>query len=420
MNPWPLVRAEIRAGRYRHGAIVLLVAIAVAHGVAISAQDRALREGSARAADPFDLIIGSAGSDTQLVLSTVYLQPGALDLMPARILAEVQARDDLAFVSPIGFGDSFRGHPLVGVTPALVQHLGGGALAEGRVFDRLDQAVVGAQVPLAPGESFTPLHGMSELVDDEVHHEDFAFAVTGRLPPLGSPWDQAILVPIEAVWWLHAMPLGHAVEDARLYPEGAGHEPDFAALPIGPPFDEAELAPVPALVVEPASIAAAYGIRQAYRSDSATTAVFPAEVLIQLYGLLGDVREILALISIVTQILVIAAIMLAVFGNLAQQQRQLAVLRALGAPRAFVFLVVWLDIALTLSVGAVLGLALGYGVAWLLAIVFAKETAITLSVALGWQEIRLVAAIVIAGILLALVPSMVTYRKSIARTLQET
>jgi putative ABC transport system permease protein len=418
MNPWPLVLAEMRAGRIRHGAIVLLVAIAVALGVAISAQDRALRDGSARAADSFDLIIGSAGSDTQLVLSTVYLQPGALGLMPTRILAELQQRDDLAFVSPIGFGDSYRGHPLVGVTPALVDHLAGGALADGKVFDRLDHAVIGARVPLAPSESFTPLHGMSELVEDEIHHDDFAFAVTGRLPALGSPWDQAILVPIEAVWWLHALPLGHAVEDERLYPEGAGHEPDFAALPIGPPFDEAELAPVPALVVEPASIAAAYGIRQAYRSDSATTAVFPAEVLIQLYGLLGDVREILALISIVTQILVIAAIMLAVFGNLAQQQRQLAVLRALGAPRTFVFLVVWLDVALTLSIGALLGLALGYGVACVLALLFAEETAIALDIVLGWQEIRLVLAIVVAGALLALVPSTMTYHRSIARTLQ--
>ncbi|MEZ5936057.1 MAG: FtsX-like permease family protein [Alphaproteobacteria bacterium] len=420
MNPLPLVLAEIRAGWWRHVAIMLLVAVAVALGVAISAQDRALRQGSASAADPFDLIIGAAGSDTQLVLSTVYLQPGALDLMPARILAELHQRDDVAFASPIGFGDSFQGYPLVGVTPALVTHLaGGGALDQGRVFARLDEAVIGAEVALAIDQRFTPLHGMSELVDDEVHHDDFSFTVAGALPPLGSPWDQAILVPIEAVWWLHALPLGHVVDDALLYPEGVGHEPDLAAVAIGPPFDDAELAGMPAITVEPASIGAAYSLRQAYRADAETTAVFPAEVLIQLYGLLGDVRDILALISIVTQVLVIAAIMLAVFGNLAQQQKQLAVLRALGAPRIFIFLVVWLDVALTLSIGALLGLVLGYGLAWLLAMLFANQTAIALGVTLGWNEIGLVVAIVLAGMSLALAPSLTTYRRSIARTLQQ-
>ena len=42
---------------------------------------RALREGSARAADAFDLLIGAPGSETQLVLTSVYLQPASLDLI---------------------------------------------------------------------------------------------------------------------------------------------------------------------------------------------------------------------------------------------------------------------------------------------------------------------------------------------------
>ncbi len=419
MNPLPLVAAEMRAGRARHAAIVLLVALAVALGVAISAQDRALRAGSARAADPFDLVIGAAGSETQLVLSTVYLQPGDLELLPARILGELQGRDDVGLVSPIGFGDSFQGWPLVGVAPALAGHLAAGRLAEGALFARLDQAVVGAKVALGTGASFTPLHGMSELVDDEIHHEGFSFTVTGRLPPLGSPWDQAILVPIEAVWWLHALPLGHKVDQARLFPSGAAGEPDFAAVPIGPPFEPAELAGVPAIVVAPKSINAAYGLRQAYRTDPATTAVFPAEVLVQLYSLLGDVRRLLGLISIMTQILVIAAIMLAVLGSLDRQQRQLAVLRALGAPRQFVFLTIWLDVALTLSLGAGLGLLLGYGAAWLLAQVFGQQTALALPVTLGWNELRLVAAVIIAGLVLAALPAALTYRRSVAHALRQ-
>ena len=78
MNPWPLVMADFRRNRVGALAVVLLVALAVALGVAVSAQDRALRQGSARAADKFTLIIGAPGGETQLVLSSVYLQPAAI------------------------------------------------------------------------------------------------------------------------------------------------------------------------------------------------------------------------------------------------------------------------------------------------------------------------------------------------------
>jgi len=78
MNPLPVVLADLRRSRAGALAVASLIAVAVALGVAVSSQERALRAGSARAADPFDLLIGARGSATQLVLTTVYLQPALL------------------------------------------------------------------------------------------------------------------------------------------------------------------------------------------------------------------------------------------------------------------------------------------------------------------------------------------------------
>ena len=50
MNPLPMVIADLRALRWTAAAIVTLVALAVAIGVAIGAQERALRQASAKAA----------------------------------------------------------------------------------------------------------------------------------------------------------------------------------------------------------------------------------------------------------------------------------------------------------------------------------------------------------------------------------
>jgi putative ABC transport system permease protein len=417
VNPWPLVLADLRRNLAGAVALAVLVALAVALGVAVSAQDRALRQGSARAAEKFPLIVGAPGSETQLVLSAVYLQAAAIGLIPPAVLAELDATRMVKLASPLGFGDSWRGHPVVGVTPQFVAHLAGGALAEGSVFGGLDEVVLGADVPLALGAAFHPTHGMVNAGEADTHGE-FSYRAVGRLPRLGNPWDRAIVAPIEAVWWVHSLPLGHVVDEAKLYPSGPDAAPDWSAVPLGPPWVEGELTGMPAIVVEPTSFAAAYQLRQQYRTRDGTTAVFPAEVLVQLYQLLGDVRDLVAGISILTQVLVIGAVLLAVLASLAQRRRLIAVLRALGASRRYIFATVWLSVALMLTIGSLLGLVLGYAAAFGLSRVFASQTAIALHVALSSQEFLLVLAIVAIGLALATIPAALAYRGSVSAELR--
>ena len=54
MNPWPIVLADLRALRWVAWVTPLLIAVAVAVGVGISAQEAALRQSTARAADEWD------------------------------------------------------------------------------------------------------------------------------------------------------------------------------------------------------------------------------------------------------------------------------------------------------------------------------------------------------------------------------
>lgn len=417
MNPLPFALAEWRRTRAGVLAVVLLVALAVGLGIAVSSQERALREGTARAADAFDLLIGAPGSETQLVLSTVYLQPASIALIDGRILAELQGDPDVAFAAPLGFGDNWQGHPIVGSIASFVTQGGRLAPVEGRVFQRIDEVVVGIDVPLAVGATFVPVHGQVATGDDEAH-TSFTYRVVGRLPRQGNPWDQAIIATIEAVWWVHALPVGHPLDAAKVWPKGAHAEPDVDAVPIGPPWDAAELPGVPAIVVKPASFAAAYQLRQRFRAAEATMAVFPAEVLVQLYGLLGDVRDLVAVISLLTQVLVIGAVLLAVLASLAQRRRTLGVLRALGASRGFVFATVWTSVASMLATGAVLGILVGWGAAYAVSALFEARTAVALPVAIGTGELGLAAAIVAAGLVLASIPAALTYRLSVSAALR--
>jgi putative ABC transport system permease protein len=203
-----------------------------------------------------------------------------------------------------------------------------------------------------------------------------------------------------------------------VWPDGGAGAPEFGAVPIGPPWDADDLPGVPAIAVKPASFPAAYSLRQRYRAAEDTMAVFPAEVLIQLYDLLGDVRDLVAALSVLTQVLVIGAVLLAVLATIALRRKTIAVLRALGASRLFVFATVWLSVALMLSAGAVLGLGLGYLGALAISALFAAETGVALPVALSWQEIQLVLAIILIGLVLATVPAALAYRGSVAAALR--
>ena len=75
------ILADLRRGWPGALAIGLIVALATALGIVVTLEERALRLGSARAANAFDLLIGAPGSETQLVLSSVFLQPAPLPLL---------------------------------------------------------------------------------------------------------------------------------------------------------------------------------------------------------------------------------------------------------------------------------------------------------------------------------------------------
>jgi putative ABC transport system permease protein len=289
------------------------------------------------------------------------------------------------------------------------------------MFETMLEAVIGANVKLTPGEQFSPSHGQVLLDEDEDEHvhSNLSYTVVGRLPDWGSPWDRVILVPIEAVWRIHALPTGHAQHQLEIAAaRRQGREIDWSRLVIGSPWDADQLPGVPAIVVKPATVRDAYLLRNEYRSNDATMAFFPAEVLLELYALLGDARFLFATMAVATQVLVIGAILLAVFAALALRRRQLGVLRALGASRGYVFSVIWLYIVAVITAGAVIGLALG----WLLAMVLSDwvgdQTGLVLPVSLTFKEFAMAGALIGLGLVLAAIPSAAAYRYAPAALLR--
>jgi putative ABC transport system permease protein len=210
-----------------------------------------------------------------------------------------------------------------------------------------------------------------------------------------------VIVPVEYVWSAHVMGTGHAPGDDR----------------IGPPW-QAELMPgLPAIVMKPKGIADAYGLRARYR-DAETMAFFPAETLTGLYDVMGQAAQVMLALTLAAQILVIAAILAGILAVLGLQRRSFAVLRALGAPAGYVFLSVWLYVAIMVMGGAAVGLPLGWAAAHLVSAMVAQRTGIAIVPMLGAPELMLAGLMVFCGLVLALLPAWLCYRRPVVEALR--
>lgn len=422
------ILADLR--RFKGGAlaVIVLIALSVALSVTVTLQERAVRLGSARAAEKFDLLVGAAGSETQLALSAVFLQPSPLPLMSGSVLAKLSDDPRVEFAAPVGFGDSADGHPVVGTTSRLVSALSP-QLTEGAMFARLGEAVIGADVRKSVGAEIKPMHGSAE--EGGHTHTELIYTVSGRMAPTGTAWDRAILVPIRAVWQLHGMEgeAGHdhdhaaeglaTVASAQHDHDEEGHEHEShvdAAAAIDEHFD-AGTPGLPAVLVKPKTVADAYRLRQEYRGET-TLAVFPAEVLTRLYATLGDARSLLLAIAIGTQVIVIAAILLVTIMHIGTRQKQIGALRAFGAPARAVVAIVWGELFLMFLAGFGLGILLGYAAAHLISASLTATTAVRMPVEFAREDISLAVWFGILAVVISIIPALSALRLSPARALR--
>lgn len=367
--PWPLVQALLWRYRWANGAFALLIALSLAIGLGLTAQERGLRIATAQAADKFDLIITAPGNETTAMLATVFLQPADLPLLQGQIFDEIAGHNQVAMAAPLAFGDSYQGAPIIGTTADFVWHLTNSQL-EGRLFERPFEAVIGATSPLEIGETFTPSHGVGAAAQDDVHED--RIEVVGRMAATGSPWDRAVVTAVETVWLVHGLANGHA--------------PDKDIDHIGPPFDPAYFPGTPAVIVRTDSIATSYGIQQAFDNRDETMAFFPGAVLSNLYRLMGDLRQAMSAMVLVSQILIALSVLLGLFIVTRLFHRQLALLRALGAPTRFILAVLWSYATVVLMAGGLLGLVFGFGASAVISQVLSAYIDLEGTASLGWPE----------------------------------
>ena len=444
MSPLAIAWKSVRS----RGAVTLLTALSVALGVmlvvAVLVTGGVLKRTLSRPATPFDLIIGPKGSDLQLVLSSVYRMPAAIEPMPYPYYQELLAgMEDPAGDSPfrelvpIAFGDATEegGFPIVATIGryfrAGVNRDEAFRLTEGsRGFEGGWDAIVGSEVARVNGwglgDTFKLVHGGAE--GGHVHDEEFT--IVGVLRPTGTPNDKTAFVQLNGFYAVsgHEKPLSEAVNRWEAFngrPELSGAELAAATRAanvagVGGSVDmQKEVSAIFALLKgtedgpSMAPIIVAADINEGFKA----AAVNPAKPVRELREtLLSPAEWVLAGLSALIVVVAGVGVFVSLYTTLSERLREVAVLRALGAQRGTVFLVVLLEAVVVTLLGGVLGFVLGHGLVFLVLPFLPSSLVVdpwTVRAEEAWVLPGLLALAALAGLL----PAARAYKADVARHL---
>ncbi len=197
--------------------ILIVLSIVISAGIAVLAFNVASQvdEGITGNAGYYSVIIGPAGSNTQLAMNSMYFTDEPIGTIPYDVVTSLQQDSRVTKVVPFAMADNYNGYSVVGTSP---EFLAEKRIAQGSMFDASDamQCVVGSNIArynsLEVGDVIYTSHSAGGT---EVHTK--GITVVGILDVTHSSYDNVVFTQIKTLWDMH----DHGDEDA--HEEGEEH-----------------------------------------------------------------------------------------------------------------------------------------------------------------------------------------------------
>ena len=359
-----------------------------------------------------DLIIGARSGQLNLLLYSVFRIGNATANISWDSYQRIRKHPQISWSIPISLGDSHRGYRVMGTSADYFSHYQYAnaqplQLAEGEPFNAVFDTVLGAEVAqklgYSVGQQIELSHGVGAVSFSK--HNDKPFTVVGILARTGTPVDQTVHVSLQAIEAIHLdWQQGAPMPGRKLTAEQALQQ---------------DLTPksITAVMVGLKSRMATFTLQRQINEfkQEPLTAILPGVALAELWQMLGMVENLLLVISVLVLLAALVGMITTLLAAMKERQREMAVLRATGAHPGYLFALVQLEvllITLAAMLAAVLlltSLLLGMQ-DWL-----ASEYGLFISLNIIKTTTLYWAAVILAlALLLAAVPGVVAYRKSLS------
>ena len=443
--------------------ILTMLSIALGVGLAISILVLQRESGRVFGQQDFgyEILAGVKGSGLQLTVNTVY----RIDTSPGNVKYSVYQdliknplyRRDLKLAIPQCVGDSYKGMPIVGTVPQYFGHDDSGVrienedgktpnrfeyrpgksfeIADGKPFrqDRFE-AVLGSDVTKATGlklgDVFQATHGFPQPGQKpDVHDEKWT--VVGVLKPTNTAADRCVYIGLTSFYTIFEHAEGEIARDAtrrgeaQPAPKPAADEDEHKHYTLSPDGaivldkDVMDAREVSAILVKARSGFSALNLKYALNLKPDVMAVVPAEIMRSfLENFIKGPTLLLLVIAVLVIVVAAVGVLTTIYNSVSARTHEIAVLRALGATRDRILLLITLEATLVGAIGAALGLLLGHGLAAAGSVAMLRTFGEGINwLAVGVPEVLCLAGVVALSFVAGLVPALKAYRTPVATNL---
>ena len=359
-----------------------------------------------------DLIVGARSGQANLLLYSVFRIGNATNNISWKSYEAIKKSRDIEWTIPLSLGDSHRGFRVLGTDQNYFDHYRYGdrralAFSAGGPFGSIYETVLGAQVArelgYTIGEEIVIAHGLGDVSFSM--HDDKPFTVVGILEPTGTPVDRTLHVKLEGIEAIH---LGWQ-HGARMPGRGVTAEEALQR--------ELEPEAITAFLVGLKSRMATFRLQRAineYRKE-ALTAILPGVALAELWDVLGMVENMLIVVAFLVLLATLVGMTTTLLSSMKERQRELAILRAVGAHAGYLFALIEIEALLLAAAGVAFGILLLSLSLFMLQPWLAAEYGLFISAnPLNSEALLITAGVMLLAALLSLIPAMVAYRRALA------
>ncbi len=403
----------------------------------------------------YNLIVGAKGGSLQLTLNTVFYLSKPIEVLPYEDYLEFLPGNGRAeeialiggriaeperkgiyssymsggFAIPVCLGDYFGPFRVVGTKPEFFEKLRYGELgdreytfAEGRNFQDYSaehgyfEAVLGwqaaRQMNKKVGDTFKTTHGDPE---GEGHGQEFT--IVGIVAPTGTPNDRAAFINMEGFYLME----GHQrVFEDKANPNTAKQDVDRSQPVEQSPRLELEKRDITAVLVKPGNGMFAMHMQGAIKKSLRAQAASPIEEIGNLFSNFVDPVKYALLALTVTVCFVSAiSILVSIYNSMNERKHDIAVMRALGAPRDKILMIILMESLLIALGGGLLGWLAGHSIGYACNSLVEDRTGVQIGFlnTLTVYEWALVPGLILLATLAGIIPAFVAYRTNVSQNL---
>ena len=162
-----------------------------------------VNEGIIELSDGYDVVIGPAGSESQLAFNALFFSEDALGTVDYSVYEKLQSDIRINKVIPIAMADSYGNYRIVGTSEDFLINY----KIKGESFSKEYECVIGRNVAqktgLSVGDTFFSTHGAMGTQHAE------PLTVVGIMEKTNTNYDNVIFTHIETVWGLHGSSHNH-------------------------------------------------------------------------------------------------------------------------------------------------------------------------------------------------------------------